>query len=609
MIFNSASSKFKSSTQSLKLGQGLRITATFILIGLGLIVASGCTCSKKVDVSNTINAELKANVKGLDPAYASDLYTNEVISQMFDTLYQYHYLKRPLELEPLLAASLPEISADGLTHTIKLKKGVKFHDSEAFADGKGREVTAQDFIYSFKRVSDPSVQSDGFWVFDGKIKGLAEWRDQLSKGTATYDTPIEGFQAPDPYTLVFKLTRPYYQLEYVLTMSYTAPVPKEAVDKYGKEFLNHPVGTGPYKFASWTRGNKIELVKNPNWHGGTYPSEGAAEDQEKGLLADAGKALPFADKIVFFEMVEDQPRWLNFMKGNLDAVSIPKDNYDSAIDANGLRKDFADKGILLHITNEQDLTYTAFNMLDPILGKNVDLRRAMSYAYDTKTVISKFYNGRAIPAAGPIPPDIDGYDPNYVNPYREFSVEKAKAALAKAGFPEGKGLPTFVYSTISSSTSRQMAEFFQQNMAAIGIQISIKTLSWPQFTQETRDKKGQIWGVAWGADYPDAENFLQLLYGPNISPGPNGSNYQNKNFDKLYEQAARLPPGEARTAIYKQMRDISTEDMPWIPGAHRLGYYLYHPWLKNYKRHGIINNAYKYLRVDLETKKDAGSKL
>jgi ABC-type transport system substrate-binding protein len=612
MIFNFRSAHqhpHRSRSAQTELRQIFRIAFAIVLIGFGLILSSGCTCSQKIDVTNTITSEIKANIKGLDPIYANDTYSAEVIAQMFDTLYQYHYLKRPLELEPLLAEGMPEVSAEGLTYTIHLKKGVKFHDSEVFPGGKGRELVANDFIYSFKRVADPRAQSDGYWIFDGKIKGLEEWREGVNKGTATYDTPVEGFQAPDKYTLVLKLTRPYSQLQYVLTMAYAAPVPKEAVDKYGKEFLNHPVGTGPFVFESWTRGNKVELVKNPNWHGGTYPTEGEPGDKEKGLLADAGKTLPFADKLIFYEMVEDQPRWLNFMKGNLDSISIPKDNFDSAIDKNGLRKDFADKGVSLYITREQDLTYTAFNMLDPLLGKNLNLRRAFSFAMDIDTLIEKFYNGRAIRAEGPIPPDIDGYDANFKNPWREYNVEKAKEYLAKAGYPGGKGLPAFTYSSISSSTARQMAEFFQQNMAAIGVKINIKTVSWPQFTQETREKKGQIWGVAWLADYPDAENFLQLLYGPNISPGPNGANFQNKDFDKLYEQAARLSPGPERTALYKKMRDIAVEQMPWIPDTHRLGYYLHHSWLKNYKHHSMISNSQKYLRVDLEKKKEVGAKL
>lgn len=578
-----------------------------LCIGCSLTLAA---CTKKHDDKDTtINVALSANVKGLDPVNASDTYTNAVVAQIFENLLTYHYLKRPLQLAPQLAAEMPTVSADGLVHTFKIKPGAKFQDSEAFPGGKGREVTANDFIYSWRRIADAANQSDGFWIFDGKVVGLNEWRDKLAKGEATYETPIEGLQAPDSHTLVIKLTKPYYQLHYVLAMSYSAAVPKEAVDKYGKEFLNHPVGSGPYKFDSWVRNSKIILTKNPTWRGETYPTDGEASDQANGLLADAGKALPFAEKIIFNEIIEDQPRWLQFMKGQIDFSGIPKDNFDSAIQNDGLTDEMRKRNIKLSVVSEPDITYTAFNMLDGLVGKNENLRRAISMAYDTSTLIQKFYNGRAIPAHSPIPPDVDGYQPEFKNPYKTFDVAKAKEFLKKAGFPEGKGLAPLEYSATNSSTARQMAEFFQQNMEQIGIKVNINTYSWPQFSERIKEKKAQIWGIAWLADYPDAENFLQLLYGGNVSPGPNGANYVNKQFDELYAKAAKMPPGKERTELYQKMRDIVVQDVPWIPNAHRLGYYVQHGWLNNFKRHSIIHDYFKYLRVDPKMRAEQKAKL
>ncbi len=580
---------------------------TTLLIACALTLAS---CTKKVDENDTsINVAVQANVKGLDPIFSSDTYSNTVVAQIYETLYSYHYLKRPLTLIPALAAALPEVSSDGLTHTIKIKSGVLYHDNAAFPEGKGRELVAEDFLYAWKRLADPTNQSDGFWIFDGKIQGLNEWREKVQKGEADYTTAISGLQAPDKNTIVIKLTQPYYQLHYVLAMPYSSPVPKEAVDKYGKEFLNNPVGTGPFKFESWVRNSKITLVKNPTWRGETYPTEGEASDQEAGFLNDAGKALPFAEKIVFNEIIEDQPRWLNFMKGNLDVTGIPKDNFDGAVQDNAVTKELADKGVRLIITREPDVTYTAFNMLDPILGKNENLRKAIALATDTDSNIKKFYNGRAIRAHSPIPPDVDAYDPNFKNPYAEYDIAKAKEFLAKAGFPEGKGLPPLEFSTTNSSTARQMAESFQQNMEKIGIKINIVTNSWPQFNSKIKEKKAQIWGIAWLADYPDAENFLQLLYGENVSPGPNGSNYQNKQFDDLYKKASRLPPGEARTKVYQEMRDLVVKDTPWVTGVHRLGYYVHHGWMKNYKPHAVVNDFFKYIRVDGKERAKGKAKL
>lgn len=581
----------------------------FILTTAALAATLFFGCTKKAgQVENTLNVALSANVKGLDPIYSSDLYSNSVNGQLYDTLFEYQYLKRPLELQPLLAEAMPTVTDNGLTYTIKIKKGVKFHDSEAFQGGKGRDLVASDFIYSWKRLADPANNSDGFWIFDGKIKGFNEWRDKMAKAGGAFDDPIEGLQAPDDSTLVIKLKEPYFQLLYVLAMVYAAPVPKEAVAKYGKEFLNHPVGTGPFVIGNWIRNNRIEVTKNPTWHGQTYPTEGESGDQEAGLLKDAGKSLPFLDKIVFQEITEDQPRWLNFMKGNLDVIGIPKDNFDSAIKEGKIRPELEGKGFSLYVTQEPDVTYTSFNLNDPVL-KNSNVRKAMALAGDTKTLIDKFYNGRAIPAQTPVPPGVDGYDPNFKNPYREQNLEKAKEFLAKAGFPGGKGLPEFEYATTSSATARQMAEFFQQNMAQIGVKIKIVSSSWPQFQEKLKTRKAQIWGIAWSADYPDAENFLQLLFGPNSSPGPNNANFKNEKYDALYRQAKLLPPGEQRTQLYKQMNAIFVEEMPWIPETHRLGYRIRHSWLANYKPHAIVNNDYKYFRVDGQKRAEEKTKL
>ncbi len=574
-----------------------------------LLVSFGCT--KKSDLpENSLQYAIRGNVSGMDPQFRGDEFINEVITNIFDTLYQYHWLKRPLTLDPLLAEGMPQVSKDGLTHTIKIKKGVKFHDDAAFKDGKGRELVAQDFIYSWRRLADPKVKSEGWWVFDGKIVGFNEWREKLIKGEADYDTPIEGLQTPDNHTLVIKLTKPYYQLHYVLTMQFSAPVAREVVEKYGPEFLNHPVGTGPYVLESWTRGNKAVLKRNPNWHGGTYPSEGMPGDKEAGLLADAGKPLPFIDVLVFHEMPEDQPRWLNFMKGNFDYSGIPKDNFDGAMASKTeMKPELAAKGMRAIVYPYPDIVYIGFNMEDPVLGKNKNLREALCYAFDEKGLIKKCDNDRAIPAHSPIPPEFDGYDPNWQLPCKTFDLAKAKELLKKAGYPDGKGLPPLEYSFSQSTTGRQMAEYTQQQFAQIGVQLTLAGHSWPQFQDRLHHKKAQMFGAAWGADYPDSENMLQLLYGPNEAPGSNTTNFKNKEFDAEYVAANKLPPGEARTKLYKQMRDVFAKELPMLPNAHRLGYYVTHAWVENFKPHKMISGHQKYMKVNLEKKKEWKGKL
>jgi ABC-type transport system substrate-binding protein len=242
-------------------------------------------------------------------------------------------------------------------------------------------------------------------------------------------------------------------------------------------------------------------------------------------------------------------------------------------------------------------------MADPLMGKNKYLRQAMSLALNSGPMIELFYNGRAIAAQGPVPPGLAGYDPNFKNPYREFNLEKAKELLKKAGFPEGKGLAPIEYATTSSSTSRQMNEYLQKQLAALGITLKIDTYSWPEFSAAVKNRKAQMWGMAWSADYPDAENFLQLFYGKNVSPGPNDSNYQNPEFDKLYEQAMATQDVKQRTAIYKQMVKLVVEDCPWVFGVHRIDFGLIQPWLKNFKLHDLDHTRAKYYRVDPSLKK------
>lgn len=567
-------------------------------------------CTKKVtDKDTTLNVAMVANVKGLDPIQANDLYSATAVAQMYEGLLEYHYLKRPTQVVPALADGMPTISDDGLTYTFKIKKGVRFQDDPCFPGGKGREVTAQDFVYSWKRLADPRLTSEGFWVFDGKIKGLNEWVQAVKMEKAGYDTPIEGLQTPDSNTLVVKLIKPYFQLQYVLTMAFTTVVPKEAVEKYGGEFLNHPVGTGPYKLEKWVRNSAITLVKNPTWRGEMYPSEGEPGDAEKGLLADAGKPLPFADKIVLNELIEDQPRWQNFRKGNLDYVEITPDNFAAAVQNKQVAPDLAAKGMALDITPNFDVLYIGINMRDPILGKNKLLRQAMAMAQDLPGWSEKFYNGRAMIAQSPIPPGVAGYDPNYKNPYQLSNVERAKELLAKAGYPEGKGLPEFTYETQSDSKRRQQGEFFAQNMAAIGIKVKISASNWPQFQEKIKSGKAQMWAIAWGADYPDAQNFMQLFYGKNVSPGPNDSYFQNAEFDRLYEQSLTMAPGPERDAVYAKLRDIVVEEQPWLLSGHRMRYSLLHGWLRNYKWNDVQNDNLKYLRVDASKRAELKGKL
>ena len=505
---------------------------------------------------------------------------------------------------------MPTVSSDGLTYTFKIKKGVVFQDDVAFEGGKGRELVAEDFVYSIKRLADPKLQALGWWILDGKIKGLNEWREKHTDSKVVdYNETVEGLQAIDKYTLKFKLTKPFPQFLYSLAMPFTFVVAKEVLDHYGKEFLNHPVGTGPYKLPKFNQTNKIVYTKNPTYREKFYPSDSSEGFKELGYLEDAGKKLPLVDKVVVSVMVEDQPRWLNFQKGNIDYLSIPKDNFDSVVTpSKGVTDEFAKKGISLEINPSLDVTYVAFNH-DNKLFSNVKLRRAMALAYDVNKSNKLFYNNTALPAQSIVPPGIKGHVKSYVNPYRARNLEKAKALLKEAGYPNGEGLPEITYDCPNSTISRQMGDFFRKNMAEIGIKVKVIQNTWPELQNKITKRSVQLYAIAWGADYPDAENFLQLLFGPNKSPGANGSGYDNPEFNQLYKTASVLQDSPERTALYEKMSRIAAEQVPWIFGVHRQSFIMKHSWLKNYLNADVGADRAEYLNINLDKKKEMVEKL
>jgi ABC-type transport system substrate-binding protein len=580
---------------------------TCVPLFAALLAFCACTPRGRNEPPNTLHIPTRAKIKGLDPQLADDLYASVEVSRAYEPLLQYHYLKRPFTLVPNLAESMPEISADGLTYTFRLKKGVVFQDDACFRGtaGKGREMTAEDVVYTFKRLADPHLISPGWWIVDDLVVGLNEWHDAQAKAAAAdFSAPVAGLKATDRYTFQLQLKHPSAQILYKLAMAFTAVVPHEAVEFYGSQFSNHPVGTGPYRLLEFNPSARLIWGRNPTYRHETYPSEGAPGDKEAGLLDDAGKTLPLSDRIVVTIFEETQPMWLNFMAGKLDFSELPKDNYGSAITPKGeLTDEVKSKSIRMSKTPELEVTHDSFNMADPLIGKNKLLRQALSLAHDQASFNEIFYNGQAVAAQSPIPPGLGLYDPAFKNPYRQFNLARAKELLAKAGYPGGKGLPPIEYLAMADTISRQQSEFDGKAFGALGVKLNVSSFTWPEFQDALKNKKGQMWGFAWGADYPDEENFLQLFYSKNASPGPNDANYSNPAYDKMYERLLALQNGPERTELVHKMIATVVEDAPWIPGAHRIRFHLLHPWLRNFKFNEFDPGHDKYYRVDPALKK------
>jgi oligopeptide transport system substrate-binding protein len=591
----------------------LWIVLISVSAGLGL---QACTHKDDEIVGKVMSLSLSDNIKSLDPAVAYDVVSLEVMPMAVESLFQYKYTKVPLELEPLLAEAMPLVSKDKKTYTIKIKKGVLWQDDAAFDKGVGRELKAADFVYAWKRMLLPVVESPGTWIFDGKVVGWDAYKKKLVEGgkekaDELLQQDVEGLKTTDDYTIQIQLLQPYPQLLNALAMGFGAPVAKEVIAKYGQQGLNERmIGTGPFILKSFVKNSRVVLVKNPKFRGEVYPSEGDADAQKTGLLAAAGKKMPFVDEIVYSIIIESQPRWLQFMKGNLDTAVIPKDNFDAAISNGELKDDLKGRGIQLSKFEEAVIWYFNFNMKDKLVGgKAVDLRRAIVMAIDREELIRKFANGRGVKATSIVPRVVDGNTgrPELVG---DYNVEEAKKYLAKAGYPGGKGLPSIKFDLRGSSTdSKQQAEFFKQELAVIGVNLDIVVNTFPAYLEKEKNGNLQFFMGGWVADYPDAENFLFLLASKNVSPGPNASNYTNPEFDKLYEKMATMTPSPERTEIIKKAEDIAFKDAVWSMMYYPILYTPYYSWMKNFRPNSIITNEDKYWDVDVEQRRELRKKL
>ena len=562
--------------------------------------------TRAAQLRNNVLYSVGADFKGFDPADSGDVISATMVSRVYEGLLEYAYLDRPYHAEPRLAEALPEVSADALTYTFHIKKGVHFSDDPCFPGGKGREVTADDFVYSFTRVLDPKLESTGDWIFVNHVAGAKEW---VAKGDSTAKVP--GFVATDRYTLQIKLRQPYPQLIWVLTMSYAFVIPHEAVEHYGGEFRSHPVGTGPYVLKEWRFNYRVEFIRNPSFNGQTYPTTGEPADREAGLLEDAGKPLPLMDRVVDYEIQEFYTVWQMFLGGQLSSTLISKDYFAKVINpqlelSDALKK----RGIRLYKTPEMDLWYIAFNMKDPVIGASPDpvinekhkkIRQAFALAIDVDAYCSVIRNNRDTPANTILPAGLAGHaETPYV--YR-FNRARAKQLLAEAGYPDGRdadGRPlrlTMISSGAGSTEVRQQGEFFVEQLHAIGVELISQQLSFAEYLRREHDGEMQVIYAGWLADYPDGQNFLQLLYGPNKTPGVNFCSYQNDEFDRLYEKILTMQDTPERSALYEKMANIAIADCPWALMTYSLQYGLFQPWFQNYKPHAFPYPNAKFYKV------------
>ncbi len=558
-------------------------------------VVLSCTRISKKD--DRITMSLPGEVSTMDPANCYDTICYMPLTQVYESLYEIEYLKRPYALRPLLAEGFPSVSSNRLKYIFKIKKDIYYHDSPLLP--KGRKVKAYDFVNQLKRLAFQGTRSQGFWLVDQKIKGLNEWREKVGVNRDLFfKESISGISAPDDHTLIIELNRPYPQLLWAMAMSFTSPVPEEAIRASQNDLRQTFVGTGPYIITSYNPSQGVSLVKNEHYNSSRYPTQGDRFANENDLLKDAGSKIPFVKEVRFLVMKETQTEWLNFMAKKIDLVNLMKDQYPLALTADGkIRPEILEKKIQLQASPTLIYWWISFNMKDPLLGKNLYLRKAIAHGVNINKYIELFTYNIAQKANSIYPPGIAGYSPSADLPYK-YDLKLAKNFLASAGYPEGKGLPKLIFDVRGTDTrKRQMGEFVQQELRNLGIETEVRLNTFPAFLERSRNGELQFWQGGWVLDYPDAENVLQLLTSANLPPGTNSSQYANPEFDKMFNELRELEDGKRKFELMKKMETIVNQDLPWAMQYYSRNYILYHDHLKNFRYSDIIYNNVKYLKL------------
>ena len=686
------------------------------LLATSLVLLAGCGVPNNPnppgsEATNTyFTATQEASPKYLDPT--SSYATNEapITYAVYEPLLRYSYLKRPYQLEPRVAESMPvpryydkqgrELPADGpgdqvaeSVYDIPIRKGILYAPHPAFAkrqDGSfvyrnlkasdvagkfalsdfpqtgTREMVADDYVYGIKRMATTRVKSSAFSVMNEYLVGMKEYAKRVREVDADLrkdipaiqrdlpfldfrKIPFEGATALDDHTLRIRVVGKYPQFKYWLAITFFSPIPWEAEEFYAQPgmiennlSLNYwPAGTGPFMTTEYVENRRHTLVRNPNYRGEPYPCEGEPEDKAAGLLVDCGKMTPFLDKIVLRIEKERLPMKSKWRQGYLDEPDMDHLEWGlefstEARDSDATAAEFKDKNFRFPRTVENVNWYIGFNWLDPVVGKgasaaDVDrhrkLRQALQIAVDWDEFSDLFeQQGKAgPPATGPVPPAVFGFRTGKagINPiaydWQEDNgggraVRKplavAQKLMEEAGYPGGRDVRTgqplilnYDYQRVPTPELRAEIDWVIKQFAKLGVQLELRATDYNRFQDKMNSGSAQIFWWGWNADYPDAENFLFLLYGPNSKAltkgqGENAANYQNDEYDKLYEKLRYMEDDPEKQATIDRMVEIVRRDSPWLWGYNPYAVGSYQPWTSNAKPTYMVHNIFEFRRID-----------
>ena len=554
---------------------------------------------------------------GFDPAQISDTYSRTVTAHIFEALYGYDHLARPARIVPLTAAGMPEVDDDFRRWTFKVQPGIYFADDPAFR-GQRRELTAADFVFAIRRYADPAVKSP-LWasVENWRILGLAALRQQSlqSKTPFDYDAPLEGMRVLDRhrFELRFGEPRPRF-LESMAVSDLFGGVAREVVQAYGDKIAEHPVGTGPFRLAQWRRSSLIVLERNPAYRARVWDASPAAGDVDGQAIAARlrGRRLPLLDRVEISIIEEAQPRWLSFLNGQHDYIDrLPPEFIEVAMPGGKVAPHLAKQGARGVITLVSDVTFTYFNMDDPVVGglapHQVALRRAISLATDVEREIRLVRRGMAIAAQSPVMPHLTGYDPAFRSEMSQYSPARAKALLELHGYvdrdgdgwrelPDGQPLLLQI-ATQPDQQSRQLNELRKKDLDAVGLRVEFRTAKWPENLKAGRSGKLQIWALASSASGGDGQGMITRYYGPQAG-NQNISRFRLPALDALHDRLTVLPDGPERLQLFEQAKKIAVAYMPYKLHTHRLVADMMHPGLAGWRRPLFWNEWWHFVDVE-----------
>ena len=591
-----------------------------VFLGAALALAGATHAAAQTTaapVKKVLRYAFEVAESSLDPAKVNDLYSRTLTPHIFEGLYKYDHLARPIKIKPLTAEGLPQVSADFRVWTVKIKPGIYFASDLAFK-GKRRELVAQDYVYSFKRIVDPANKSPSWSAFEtDKLVGLNELRQSAldKKQPFDYAHEIEGLRALDRYTLQIKLEQPRPRfIETLANSDILGAVARDVIEYYGDKAEEHPVGTGPFKLAQWRRSSFIAFERNPDFRAMFYDAEPAADDAEgQALLARfKGRRLPMVDRVEISVIEEEQPRWLSFVNGEADlAYRVGYQFVNQAMPGGHVAPNLAKRGIRGYQIVEAASNYLIFNMEDPTVGgytaEKVALRRAVGLGMDSASEIAYAYNGQGVVAQSALLPFTLAFDPKLKSEFGDYDPSRAKALLDLYGYvdkdgdgwrdmPDGSPLVLNI-ATEADQRRRKIMEIMNKNMKALGIRTEAKIAQWPENLKAARAGKLAMWSLGGSADVPDSIGAL-ARYDSREFGGQNMGRFKMPEFDKLYDRLQSLPDGPERAALFEQAQKIALAYMPYKFKLNRLSTDMSYPQLIGYRHPVFWQEFWHYVDID-----------